>query len=556
MSKYEKDLSEYIDMLNAEKKPKEHENDLETPELEELMNTVRLVKGLKEPILPDSNFPKRVAQNTAEKLSQKAGATKIKKRWFVGFGTAAVAVIMIFLLNLAFSKNNIVFAMEQAFQGIKAYHGILEITETNGAGETILQGKREVWANKDGQYYIKELEGSQKGMITVNNGEKKWQLRPDSKQIIAFAAFPDPYRFTFEIGKEVENVKNALETKVLGQEKLSGRIAVILEVSPQGGAAYKLWVDQETKLPLKKQSAMQNAVQYTITYTNIDFGDAIPAELIAYQIPAEYEEVSTNTEQLVNHLEEAEAMVGFAPRVITEIPEEYMLNHIAVELDDKIVKSNYSSKNNQSRIVVLQGKAVGDLKPASTAALGKVGSNIAELQSPIEANTGVLIGGGAYAGTTNISSIRWQENGFEYAVLGDGDIEDLRLFVEGITKETVLIPQDDEIAASKPQVEVQADLEVEENEQKSVDAGHTPWKLDPVFVAQVFVSLKISPEGIVGEYPVQYEDFTVKQNTGKAAIIEVSGDKTPICRVYLKKLVREDSTGIWTVVGYDNIEKE
>jgi hypothetical protein len=37
---------------------------------------------------------------------------------------------------------------------------------------------------------------------------------------------------------------------------------------------------------------------------------------------------------------------------------------------------------------------------------------------------------------------------------------------------------------------------------KRVDSGHTPWKLDPAFVAQVFVSLQISPEGIQGEYPV------------------------------------------------------
>jgi hypothetical protein len=98
---------------------------------------------------------------------------------------------------------------------------------------------------------------------------------------------------------------------------------------------------------------------------------------------------------------------------------------------------------------------------------------------------------------------------------------------------------------------VPVNMEVEENDQKSVDAGGSPWKLDPVFVAQVFVSLEISSEGIQGDYPIKYEELKIIRNTGKDAIVEVNCAKTPISKVYLKKLVRQDSTGIWTVTGYD-----
>ena len=108
-----------------------------------------------------------------------------------------------------------------------------------------------------------------------------------------------------------------------------------------------------------------------------------------------------------------------------------------------------------------------------------------------------------------------------------------------------------EQSSIKPQVKVPVDLEAEEGAQKNVDAGHSPWKLDPAFVAQVFVSLKISPEGIQGEYPIKYEELKIVQNTGKEAVIDVSGSNTPIKRVYLKRLVSQDNTGIWTVVGYD-----
>lgn len=84
-----------------------------------------------------------------------------------------------------------------------------------------------------------------------------------------------------------------------------------------------------------------------------------------------------------------------------------------------------------------------------------------------------------------------------------------------------------------------------------MDAGNSPWKLEPVYVAQVFASLKILPDGIEGDYPVEYEALKVVQNDGKNAVIEVGGE-LPVKKVYLQKLVRQDSTGIWTVVGYDN----
>jgi hypothetical protein len=43
--------------------------------------------------------------------------------------------------------------------------------------------------------------------------------------------------------------------------------------------------------------------------------------------------------------------------------------------------------------------------------------------------------------------------------------------------------------------------------------------------------------------------FILATNNSVEAVVEV--DEGPIERVYLKRLVRQDETGIWTVVGYD-----
>lgn len=548
-----KKLSKYIDRLNEEKKPEEHENPVVPPELEKLMNNVRMVRSLKEPALPGKDYPKKVACAVADRLSQKAPSERPRRRWLAGIAAVAAIIVMAVMLNsiLPFGKVNVVYAMEQAFQGVRAYHGFLEVVENNAEGIETTQANLEVWADKNGHYYVKELKGSQVGLITVNNGQKKWQLRPEEKQAHVFPAFPDPYRFTFELGKEVEGVKNALQTKVVGEDNISGRRASILEVSPRGGVPYKIWIDKETRLPLQKQSGMQNALQYTVTYTKIDFIDALPAELVAYNLPSGFKEKTTNPEQLVNSIEEAGEAVGFTLKMPENIPEGFTRDGLAVATETKTVRFYYTTLDKQKEVVVSLGKAAGKFKPASTAVLGKVGENIAEIQSPIEGKLGILAGGGSYAGMTDIYSIRWQDSGFEYAVVGNVDLEELASFIQAQTGEVVQTPSEDIKLSNKPKVEVPVDLTVEENEQKSVDAGHSPWRLDPVYVAQVFVSLKISPAGIQGEYPVKYEELKLIQNTGTDAIVEVNDDKTPVSKVYLKKLIRQDSTGIWTVVGYD-----
>lgn len=182
----------------------------------------------------------------------------------------------------------------------------------------------------------------------------------------------------------------------------------------------------------------------------------------------------------------------------------------------------------------MQSKTSDQFKSAAGAILGKVNNSQAEIIT-----------------TEPTYSIRWQEQGMEYNVLGDTSIEELSMFAESIAKGEVLIPSKEEETTVAPKINVDYNLLIEENDQKSVDAGHSPWRLDPVFVTQVFVSLLLSPEGIVGDYPIPYENIEMIENNANDAIAEIK-DKDSIAKyVYLKRLVRQDDTGIWTVVGYD-----
>jgi hypothetical protein len=74
----------------------------------------------------------------------------------------------------------------------------------------------------------------------------------------------------------------------------------------------------------------------------------------------------------------------------------------------------------------------------------------------------------------------------------------------------------------KPWIRVPFDIEVEQNTQRSVDAGHSPWKLNPIFVAQVFANLLLSPEGIIGEYEIPYESFKIVCNNNGKIVVKIN----------------------------------
>ena len=400
-----KKLSAFIDSLNNEKKPTIR---ADSEELNRLYAAVRQIKSLKPPVMPDYDFSNKIVQNITEK---KKKLIKNRRQALAGglAGIAAILVIALFIANMI-KNTSIVYAMEQAYSKVKAYHGILEVIFNNEAGETYTQSLLDVWVDKNGNYYIEVLEGSYKGLKTVRKEGKVWQYSVENS---VFPIFSETYEFIFELGNEIDMLKNAESVRIIGDDDIAGRHAYIIEVTSKGGLPYKLWVDKETKTPLKKQGAMNKAIQYITGYTDIDFVDSFPEELITIDPNAGFKEVDFDADKKTDTIE----------------------NDVPVRFT--------------------------------------------------------------------------------------------------------------------PEFKVDVDMEVEKADQISADSGSSPWKLDPVYVAQVFVSLQISPEGIAGDYPVNYDDLVIAEKHANSVKIYVNSEKTNIKTVYLERLIRQDDTGIWTVTGYD-----
>jgi len=83
MNRNEDKLSSYIDSLNEEIKPNEYNPEMDESEMEDLFETVRLVRSLKEPALPNKDFQENLVTNINKTIFKDKYSNKIRKRWFM-----------------------------------------------------------------------------------------------------------------------------------------------------------------------------------------------------------------------------------------------------------------------------------------------------------------------------------------------------------------------------------------------------------------------------------------------------------------------------------------
>lgn len=491
----EEELDKLIDLLNQEQGPKE-KLDQETAEL---FAVVRAVKSLKEPAKP--------SEELEEKILQKVRKKKRPKLWKWLPAAALVAGVLIFTaINPWQAKlgNDPVYAMEQAVSRLNSYYGVMEVYSENAQGEKWLVRQVEIWSQGD-KYAVRQDDG----IMTVNDGRQKWQLLPQDKEVVLLPVAPDPTRDSYDLRDEARQAKK-YPYAVKGTETIAGRQALKLEVMPPGGLPYYLWVDIETDLPIQLQTAMHNGLRSTYTFIKFEPNIKIDAEIFAYELPQDYQVVEDDQGQLVLTVEEAKAIAQFEPL----IPEEAPLRIFAHK--DRIVLD-------YGHTTIVEKKAQGDFEPEPNAALGTAAGG------PLEVWW---------------ERLRWQQDGLEIQVEGERRVELAKQIAGDLT-----LPQGQEGLTDQAQVKVPVDMEIAKADQQQVDGGHVPWQLDPVFVATVFVNLQVIPQGIQGEPEIPEGTFTLAVNNGVEAVVDVS--EGPIKKVYLKRLVRQDETGIWSVVGYD-----
>ncbi|MGI6650137.1 MAG: hypothetical protein ACOX5W_14150 [Bacillota bacterium] len=185
----EKELDQFIEALNQERRPEPGQD----PELLELTSVVRMVKSLRQPAEPTPDFGHRVRQAFRGKARS--------RRVFAPLAALAAGLLLVLVFQAwsSFFNQDLVLAMEQAVARLNNYHGIIEMRTTNQAGEEWVVRQVEVWA--EGNKYATRQDN---GTLTVNNGEQRWQVRPDNQTVVVLPVVPDPQRHGFDFNLKTE----------------------------------------------------------------------------------------------------------------------------------------------------------------------------------------------------------------------------------------------------------------------------------------------------------------------------------------------------------------
>jgi len=405
----------------------------------------------------------------------------------------------------ALFRRDVVHAMDQAVAKLTSYHGVLEMRMTDAAGREWLIRRVEVWS--DGPRKAFRLED---GTLTVDDGSKRWQERPAEHELVLLPSVGQLGEGTLDLRAEADR---ALEYphELLGYETVAGRRAAHIKIEPPGGRPYDLWIDAQTKLPLRLTTAMQNAIQTTYTFVSFEANRGGDPSIFAYPDPKKkgYQVIADDPGQVVTSLREAAAVSGVDALLPGEAPARIVAFRDRVVLD-------------YGETLVAEKKAEGPFVPAPNSALGRAAGG------PLEVWW---------------DSLRWRQAGLEIAVKGPRAQELAAQLAGELTMPQATATGD---PSEKADVKVPVDLSAVRAQQQQVDGGHSPWWLDPAQVAMAFVHGRQAPGTGAQPQPT----FTVALNTGAVAVVEV--DWGSIERVYLKRLVRQDETGIWTVVGYDS----
>jgi hypothetical protein len=255
---------------------------------------------------------------------------------------------------------------------------------------------------------------------------------------------------------------------------------------------------------------MQNAMQTTYTFVTFAPNTNMDPQVFTYHPPVGYRVIEQNPGQLVATVAEAAAISHITPVLPQDAPNRIFAFQDRVVLD-------------YGDTTVVEAPAKGSFEQAPGSALGSAAGGPLEVWQ---------------------DRLRWYQGGLEIRVEGS-QRETLARQIANDLK----LPDITASLVDKAQVKVPVDMEIAKADQQQVDGGHTPWQLDPLQVAMTFVNLQVSPAGIVGEPKIPFKSLKEAANNGGECIVTVA--EGPVKQVYLKRLVRQDPTGIWSVVGYD-----
>lgn len=481
-------LAAQVDALRREEAPAEP---IDTDEAE-FLAMARLVKRLGRPADPSLDFARRM----------NAAAMPTRRRRWLAL-PAAVSVVAAVALGLTWGAPSytVVQAMEQKVARIESYHAVIEHRYSNPDPTLNSVEIEEVWYQ--GAQYHWVGRGDEE---IISDGVHEWRVNHDQKWVQASFPFT-PLEHPFQPA----NLLKAVAAKpyvIEGPDQVAGRPTTRVRFTTPDFDSYRIWIENETKLPLQIEMKHWGGVTSTMTYTTFELNTKIDTARFAAPATAGYQVVQVG--QKVASIAEAAARAGFQPVLPAEDP----------------------------KLIVVNG-------PSITMGFGDV--QITQYARPLTLNMDQRLSyGWSGYGPAQVMGervFRWNQTGIGIEVEGGERALALARQIApslSIPYEPYRNPYLVSLIEEPVKVDMAAAMAAEVAHAKDFAAGSDRYfALD---VAKRFVAEQGAK--------VPESAFREAGNNRAEAIVTVS--EGPISKVYLRRVARQDDQGLWWVIGFDH----
>ncbi|WP_121742492.1 sigma-E factor regulatory protein RseB domain-containing protein [Natronorubrum halophilum] len=312
----------------------------------------------------------------------------------------------------------------EAESSIDDVHGVQTVTVDDG--DDVVTSTHEVWQRSSGEYRseLLETDDSEEFDVTVSNGTTTWMYDEADNEAVRTDLEFDAEELEALSEEMADSLYANMTATVDGTATVADRKAYVLELTPDGDdAIYEsvtLWIDQESKYPLKQESTMTATgnVTVTIAFEEVTFNEGIDDERFAFEPPADAEIIDTNDfafEQFDDIGPAADATPFELPD--PDVPAEYALEGVTVSegLNGWSASLQYADDAETFLFVsVTNGETDSVVDPDGTPVeIGETDAIVREFGP-------------------ETTAIEWNDGGLSYTVSGDLETDELTAIAESI----------------------------------------------------------------------------------------------------------------------------
>jgi outer membrane lipoprotein-sorting protein len=355
----------------------------------------------------------------------------MKREWVVVLGAFLALSLLLAGCGSQITAEEIVAKMQETVENTEDAHAVVSV-DVNAQGIE-LSAKAEVWEKAPNKIRAEVIEASDAqfaGAIMVTDGQTAWAYEP-LRNVVTVGGdgeveMPLPQEAITSLQESIQELLDASEVELVGEEQVAGNAAYILTAIPKEGTTTEffpgdgtatLWVDKNRWIILKATYEAGSFGQASMEVESFDLNTGLADDLFAFEIPdgATVIDVEARTPQPLT-LDEARAEAAFGLAVPDYVPGGATLIEVFRVGDSFVLRYDHST---QVSFTIVQGPELAGPPPlGQTDAITVRGQDATVITDAVGGNT----------------FLYWTEEDVTISVAGHISLDDALLVAESIER--------------------------------------------------------------------------------------------------------------------------